>query len=376
MEYVGVVKKDVRTKNLVARLVPGDVALIDHADVDRVSAEALVATGVRVVVNAASSITGLYPNQGPAILLGAGVTVVDAAGRALFDELSEDDVVCVRDGVVLRDGETVGAGTVLTPEAVARASRLAEATLDARLDDFVRNTLTYLRDEHAVLLSDMKVPATRAQIAGRQALVVTRGPAFERDLRALRGYIAETRPAVIAVDGAADALLKVRVRPDVIIGDMDSVSDGALRCGAQLIAHAYRDGRCPAAARLDALGLPYTRWALAATSEDLGLLLAWHSRADLIVAVGSHTSLSDYLDKGRAGAASSFVVRLKVGDKLMDARGVSRLYHAAPRPGHVLPVVLAAVAVIACVVAFSEPLRSALRLVALAVRAQLGALLA
>ena len=376
MEYVGVVKKDVRTKNLVARLVPGDVALIDHADVDRVSAEALVATGVRVVVNAASSITGLYPNQGPAILLGAGVTVVDAAGRALFDELSEDDVVCVRDGVVLRDGETVGAGTVLTPEAVARASRLAEATLDARLDDFVRNTLTYLRDEHAVLLSDMKVPATRAQIAGRQTLVVTRGPAFERDLRALRGYIAETRPAVIAVDGAADALLKVRVRPDVIIGDMDSVSDGALRCGAQLIAHAYRDGRCPAAARLDALGLPYTRWALTATSEDLGLLLAWHSRADLIVAVGSHTSLVDYLDKGRAGAASSFVVRLKVGDKLMDARGVSRLYHAAPRPGHVLPVVLAAVAVIACVVAFSEPLRSALRLVALAVRAQLGALLA
>ena len=372
MEYTGVVKKDARTKNLVARLVPGDVAVIDHADVDRVSAEALVATGVSVVVNAAPSCSGVYPSQGASILLDAGVTVVDAVGRAAFDELTEDATVTVRDGVLLCEGRTVGAGVILTRRAVEQSLRLAEATLDARLDEFVRNTLTYLRQEHAVLLADMEVPPTRVQIAGRQTLVVTRGPAFEQDLKALRGYISETRPAVIAVDGAADALLKVRVTPDIIIGDMDSVSDAALRCGAQVIAHAYADGSCPAAARLDAMGLAYTRWSLRCTSEDLALLLAWHSRADLIVAVGSHTSLNDYLDKGRAGASSSFIVRLKVADKLMDARGVSRLYRPVPHARHVLPVVLAGLAVIACVVAFSEPLRSALMLALLALRAQLG----
>ena len=375
MEHVGVVKKDARTKNLVARLVPGDIALIDHVDLDRVSAQAFVATGVRVVINAARSISGRYPNQGPAILLDAGVMLVDDAGRALFDELSEDEHVTVTaDGVVLRGGQTIGAGTVLTRASVERALRDADACLDERLEAFVRNTLDYVSREHTVLLSDMEVPQTRDQIAGRQTLVVTRGPSFEEDLKALRSYIAETRPAIIAVDGAADVLLREKVVPDVIIGDMDSVSDAGLRCGAQLIAHAYGDGRCPAAARLDRLGLAYSTWALPCTSEDLALLLAWHGRADLIVAVGSHTSLNDYLDKGRSGASSSFLVRLKVGDKLVDARGVSRLYRAAPRPRHLMPVVLAGLAVAVVAIAASEPLRSALSLLWLTLRAQLDLL--
>lgn len=374
MEYTGTVKKDARTKNLVARLVPGDIALIDHVDLDRVSAEALVATGVRVVINASASISGLYPNQGPSILLDAGVALVDETGRALFDELDEDQVITVKDGVILHEGQTLGSGTPLTRPVVERLMRLAEGSLDARLDEFVRNTLSYLKEEHAVLLSDMKVPVTRDQIAGRQTLVVTRGPSFAEDLKALRGYIAETHPAVIAVDGATDVLLRERIVPDVVIGDMDSVSDEGLRCGAQLIAHAYADGRCPAAGRLDALGLSYTEWALPCTSEDLGLLLAWHSHAELIVAVGSHTSLSDYLDKGRAGASSSFIVRLKVGDKLMDARGVSKLYRSVPRPRHVVPVIVAGLAVIALVIALSDPLRSAFQLLVLTVRAQLDVL--
>lgn len=374
MEYAGVVKKDARTKNLVARLVPGDIALIDHVDLDRVSAQALVATGARVVINAAPSISGRYPNQGPSILLEAGVVLVDDAGRALFDELSEDEAVVVRDGVVLRDGQTVGSGAVLSSDDVERLLREAERALDERLEEFVRNTLDYVSREHAVLLSDMEVPATRAQIAGRQTLVVTRGPSFEEDLKALRSYIAETHPAIIAVDGAADVLLREKVTPDIVIGDMDSVSDEGLRCGAQIIAHAYGDGRCPAAERLERLGLAFTTWALPCTSEDLALLLAWHSRADLIVAVGSHTSLNDYLDKGRDGASSSYLVRLKVGDKLMDARGVSRLYRSAPRPRHVVPIVLAGLALAVVVIAVSEPLRSALSLVWLVVRAQLDLL--
>ncbi|MEE8716135.1 MAG: putative cytokinetic ring protein SteA [Coriobacteriales bacterium] len=374
MEQRGTVKKDERTKNLVARLVPGDIALIDHVDIDRVSAESLVATGVSVVINASRSISGRYPNEGPSILLAAGITLVDDVGRATFDELSEDDVVTVRDGVIVRDGDTVGSGVVLTPEMAEREKHAAEGELDRRLEDFVRNTLSYVTSEHSVLLSDMQVPQTTVQLAGRHVLVVARGPSFTRDIRAMRGYIDDVHPAVIAVDGAADSLLSQRIKPDVIVGDMDSVSDAGLRCGAQLIAHAYPDGRCPAARRLDGLGVPYTTWALPATSEDLGLLLAYHSRAGLIVSLGTHSSLNDYLDKGRSGAASSFLVQLKVRDRLVDARGVSELYHSVPKRSYVVPLLLVGVIAIVAVIVVSEPLRSTLRLLVLTIQAWFGAL--
>ena len=374
MEQRGTVKKDERTKNLVARLVPGDIALIDHVDIDRVSAESLVATGVSVVINASRSISGRYPNEGPSILLAAGITLVDDVGRATFDELSEDDVVTVRDGVIVRDGDTVGSGAVLTPEMAEREKHAAEGELDRRLEDFVRNTLSYVTSEHSVLLSDMQVPQTMVQLAGRHVLVVARGPSFTRDIRAMRGYIDDVHPAVIAVDGAADSLLNQRIKPDVIVGDMDSVSDAGLRCGAQLIAHAYPDGRCPAARRLDGLGVPYTTWALPATSEDLGLLLAYHSRAGLIVSLGTHSSLNDYLDKGRSGAASSFLVQLKVRDRLVDARGVSELYHSVPKRSYVVPLLLVGVIAIVAVIVVSEPLRSTLRLLVLTIQAWFGAL--
>lgn len=375
MEYTGTIKKDERTKNLISRLVPGDVALIDHIDIDRVSAESLVSAGVKVVINASRSISGRYPNEGPSILLANDVTVVDNVGRAAFDELTEDEVVTVRDGVILRGGNTVGSGTILTTEMVERDKHAAEGVLDERLEEFVRNTLSYVTKEHAVLLSDMKVPTTRVQLAGRHVLVVARGPSFTKDIRALRGYIEDVRPAIIAIDGAADALLKQRIIPDIIVGDMDSVSDGGLQCGAQLIAHAYTDGTCPAAARLDRLGVAYTTWALPATSEDLGLLLAYHSRAGLIVSLGTHASLNDYLDKGREGAASSFLVQLKVRDHLVDARGVSELYHSVPQRSYVIPLLIVGIIAIAVVIAVSEPLRSSLRLFILTIEAQFSALL-
>lgn len=374
MRYQGTIKKDERTKNLVARLVPGDIALIDHRDIDRVSADALVATGARVVVNASQSISGSYPNEGPKILLDAGITLIDNVGRAAFDELSEDDQVLVENGTLLRDGDTVGSGTVLSIQDVQRLMEQADQTLDDLLKGFVRNTLDYVNREHSILLADMQVPRGRVQIAGRHALVVARGPSFTRDLKALRGYIEDMRPVVIAVDGAADALLDAHVRPDIIVGDMDSVSDEALFGGAWLIAHAYPDGFCPAADRLQALGLPFQKWALPATSEDLGLLLAYHSNADIIVALGMHASLNDYLDKGRSGAASSFLVQLKVRDRLVDARGVSELYRGSPRRSYLLLLVSVGIAVACVVIAASEPLRSALRLLLLTLRAWLESL--
>lgn len=371
MDRAGTIKKDVRTKNLVPRLVPGDIAVIDHADMDRVSAESLASTGIVAVVNASKSITGLYPNVGPRILIESGITLVNDVGRETFDELVEGERAVISGGNIIMDARVVGSGEVLTLERVESLMSSAQTELDTRLDSFTRNTLTYLDDDRDILQHEMWIPPTDIRIRGRQALIVVRGYDYKEDLRALRAYIAEMKPILIGVDGGADALLEEKYKPDIIIGDMDSVSDRALESGAEIIAHAYADGSCPAAERLDRLGVEWTSWALSATSEDLALLLAYHSGADLIVAVGTHANLIEYLDKGRQGMASSFLVRLKVGEKLVDAKGVNKLYHTAPSLKHAIPVLLAAIAAIGVIVMTSDVLRSSLRLVLLSIRSYL-----
>ena len=183
-----------------------------------------------------------------------------------------------------------------------------------------------------MLTDETWVPETKVEIYGRHVLVVVRGYDFKQDLDALKPYVREMRPVLVGVDGGADAIMEAGFTPDIIVGDMDSVTDAALKSGAQLIVHAYADGRAPGMERLVQLGLEGTPWPLAATSEDLALLLAWESGADLIVAVGTHANLVEYLDKGRKGMASSFLVRLKVGPKLVDAKGVNKLYRASVEP--------------------------------------------
>jgi uncharacterized membrane-anchored protein len=169
------------------------------------------------------------------------------------------------------------------------------------------------------------------------------------------------KPVLIGVDGGADALLEAGSKPDVIIGDFDSVSDTALRCGASLVVHAYADGNAPGAARLDALGLPYTRFLAAGTSEDIAMLLAFEKGAELIVAVGTHNSMVEFLDKGRPGMASTFLVRMKVGPILVDAKGVSRLYRSQVRKRDLLLMVVAALLVLVTITLISEPIRLFLR---------------
>jgi uncharacterized membrane-anchored protein len=113
------------------------------------------------------------------------------------------------------------------------------------------------------------------------------------------------------------------------------VSDQALTCGAEVVVHAYRDGRAPGLARVQALGIEPVVFPAAGTSEDVAMLLADDSGAELIVAVGTHVTLVEFLDKGRDGQASTFLTRLRVGGKLVDAKGVSRLYRARI-PGRLL----------------------------------------
>lgn len=370
----GIALKGRRTKYLVPKLGPENIAIIDHEDIDRVSGETLVARGVKAVVNASSSISGRYPNLGPGIILDAGIPLYDNAGQAVFDELSDGDELRIddKDGSLYKGTQLIAKATVLDKAMLQQLLTAAERALDTEMESFVQNTVEYLDKQSIELIYDPLVPKVQTIIRGRQVLVVVRGYDYLEDLNALKPYIREVKPVLIGVDGGADAIIEAGFKPDIIIGDMDSVSDEALLSGSEVIPHAYDNGECPSAPRLEALGLDVKPWPLSATSEDLALLLAWEKKADLIVALGTHSNLVEYLDKGRSGMASSFLVRLKVGPKLVDAKGVSKLYRAAPPAKQVLLVVLAALIVVAAAFVVSAPLRQAFSLFWLSLRAQLG----
>lgn len=323
---VGVVRVDTRTKNLTKRLRPGEVAVIDHRDIDRVSAEALVACKPAAVVNASASISGRYPNLGPEILVDAGIPLVDEVGPDVMTALSEGETVRVHEGCLYVGEDLVAKGTELDGNAVTSAMEEARAGLAVQLEAFAANTMEYLRKERELLLDGVGVPDIATRIDGRQVLIVVRGYHYKEDLATLRPYIREYRPILIGVDGGADAILDAGYSPDLIVGDMDSVSDRALTSGAEVVVHAYRDGRAPGLDRVRALGVEPVVFPATGTSEDVAMLLADDKGASLIVAVGTHVTLVEFLDKGRAGMASTFLTRLRVGGKLVDAKGVSRLY--------------------------------------------------
>jgi uncharacterized membrane-anchored protein len=363
---LGAARVDARTKRLVARARPGDVAVIDHEDLDRVAAEGLVRAGVAGVVNASASITGRYPNLGPLILVQAGVPLLDAVGPLVLRKVREGDHLRLEGDRVFVDDRLVGIGTRQSRESVIRDMEDAKSGLGDRFDGFARNTLEYLQHERDLLFGGVGLPALDHDLAGRSVLVVVRGYGYREDLAALRAYIRDVRPVLVGVDGGADALIDEGYAPDLIVGDMDSVSDAALdlarpgrrrRRPAEVVLHAYGDARAPGQARLDRLGVPYKVARAVGTSEDLAFLLAHEQRADLIVAVGSHGNLREFLDKGREGMASTFLVRLRVGEILLDAKGVSRLYAGGSRRWETWLLVGSALVAVAIIVLVSPALR-------------------
>ncbi|TML09606.1 MAG: hypothetical protein E6F94_10535 [Actinobacteria bacterium] len=325
VEFTGAAKLDRRTKNLVRRLGPGDVAVIDHTDLDRVSAEELLESGVRVVVNVASSQSGRFPNPGPLLLVRGGVRLIDAPGAPIFDEVSEGEFVTVRGASVFRNGDCVAAGRTLSADDLAGAIAEQRGRVTEALESFADNTLRYLREEGRLLSEGIDFPPLQTRFRDRHALVVARGPGHKRDLRIVRPYIRDFKPVLVGVDGGADALLEAGYKPDVIVGDMDSVSDRALKTRAEKVVHAYTDGDAPGQERVESLGLEHHVVRAPGISEDVALLLAYEKGAELIVAVGTHFNLIEFLERNRAGMSSTFVTRLKVGEILIDAKGVSRL---------------------------------------------------
>jgi uncharacterized membrane-anchored protein len=348
---------DRRTKRLAKRIRPGEVAIIDHQDLDEVSAESLVQARVRAVVNASPSISGRYPNLGPAVLAEAGVLLYDALTPGLLELVVEGEMVEVLGQTLYRNGEPVAQLERLSLPRVRERMAVARAHLSEELDRFVENTLEYAKREKGLILGDVPLPEVTTALRGRHVLVVVRGSDYKEDLAAVRGYIEEMRPVLIGVDGGADALLEGGYRPELIIGDMDSVSDEALLSGAEIVVHAYADGRAPGLERVERLKLAARTFPVPGTSEDAAMLLAHGKGAALIVAVGTHSNMIDFLEKGRAGMASTFLVRLKVGSILVDAKGVNKLYRGRLRVRYLVQIILAALIPLAVVIGLSEPIR-------------------
>jgi uncharacterized membrane-anchored protein len=372
MAFEGRARLGKRTKRLVKGLEPGDIAVIDHEDVDRVSAEDLVAAGVRCVLNAACSSTGRYPNVGPLVLAEAGVHLVDLPGEPVFDELKDGERIAVRGGTVLRDGEPLFAGQVQELEVIRHAHDRQRLKLGEALEAFAENTMNHIREERELLGGRIDLPEFETTFRDRPCLIVVRGVDHQKDLRILRPYVRDRRPVLVAVDGGADAILEQGLVPHMVVGDMDSASDAALCSGAELVVHAYPDGRAPGRERLDRMGLPYKVVPAPATSEDVAMLLAAEKGAEVIVMVGSHFNLMEFLDKNRKGMSSTFLTRLRVGEILVDAKGVSRLYRPSAGGGPIAVVALAALATLIVIVIVSPNLGDFLDLVWLKIQILLG----
>lgn len=440
----GTVRVDTRTAALLTRLRTGDVAVIDHLDLDRASAEALLVRRPAAVLNAARSTSGRYPNLGPSLLVAAGVPLVDDLGPDVLT-LREGRTIRVHEGRVYDGDRLVAEGTVQDEASVAAAAAAARAGLAAHLEAFAAGTVDHLRRERELLLDGVGIPAISTDLTDKHVVVVTRGHHHDEDLAALRRYLREYRPVLVGVDGGAEVLLAAGLRPHLVVTDLDAATDQVLTCGAEIVirtdpnltepnvagpstgvpstiapvttvsdpigstpttsgakapgtttpgtatpaptttsgldttttpapgisvSSAARAGTpapgtalpdttttpasappapatpvpsvtAPAATapaaiapnattpnldRLTALGVGYVVFPATATAEDAALLLADHHGAALIVAVGSHTSLVEFLDKGRVGMASSFLTRLRVGTRLVDATAVARLY--------------------------------------------------
>ncbi|MCG0274997.1 MAG: putative cytokinetic ring protein SteA [Thermosediminibacteraceae bacterium] len=370
---VGRAVVDKKTKKLLQRVKPGDIAVIFHKDIDELAALQLKKSKVKGVINFQPSISGRFLNHGPEILLDAGMLVVDVLEEGLFDKIREGDLVRINEnGEITVNGRFFYKGLVLTKEWIKSKYEEAKSNYEKEIERFAINTLEYIKREKTLLSSDYSVPQLKTDMRKKHVMVVVRGKDYKEDILALKSYIEEIKPVLIGVDGGADALLEFGLKPDIIVGDMDSISDKGLKCGAEIVIHAYPDGRAPGLERVKQLGLEYKKIAITGTSEDAALLLAYHSGADLIVAVGTHTNMIDFLEKGRQGMASTFLVRLKVGHILIDAKGVNKLYRSGLKINYLAALFAAAFFPIFILSTTSPVVKHLIRLLLIKVRIMIG----
>jgi uncharacterized membrane-anchored protein len=352
---LGTARVDRRTRALLPRLRPGDVAVLDHVDLDRATAQALVDADVGAVVNAAPMISGRYPNLGPAVLVAAGVPVIDGIGPDGLAAIADGATVRVHEGTLFVDDRPVAVGRVVDAGTVDTALEAARTGLVTQLEMFTHNTTEFLRREQDLLLHGRGVPRLATRVEGRPVVVVASGHGHDLQLRQVRTFVREQQPVLIAVGRGADVLREAGLRPDVVVVDADTdqaerPSAKVLSAARDVVVCADRGAGRAAVEQLERQGLRPLRFESTATPEDAALILADAAEAALIVGVGLHVTLEDFLDRQRGGLASTYLTRLKVGARLVDAAAVPQLYAGRVRPRHLLLVMLAGLVALAAAV--------------------------
>ncbi|MGI6678796.1 MAG: putative cytokinetic ring protein SteA [Dehalobacterium sp.] len=364
----GKIRRGLRTKELVKYLQPNEIAVIAHEDIDDLAAQSLVDTKIQGVINTAASISGKYPHRGPEKLLDARIPVLDQVGNSFFDQVKDGLEIEIKGEKIFAGDNYLGQGQLLSRKIIYEKFHQGEKHFNHQLKKFIHNTIEYASKEQDLIGQDLNLPELEIDFHNRHTLIVVRGKNYLEDLNVIKPYINEMKPILIGVDGGADALRSIGYRPDLIIGDMDSISDETLKCGAKLLVHAYGDGRAPGMNRVEALGLDAKVIPAMGTSEDVAMLLAYQLGTELIVAVGSHSNVIDFLEKGRPGMASTFLVRLKVGSILVDAKGVSKLYRQKLKPRYIVQIVIAALLPFLIVSSISPQVSQFLRLLSMKLR--------
>ncbi|HEX4724043.1 MAG TPA: putative cytokinetic ring protein SteA [Pseudonocardiaceae bacterium] len=351
----GIARVDRRTGDLLRRVGPGDIVVFNQLDVDRRTADALVAAEVVGVVNASASISGRFPNLGPEILVSAGVPLIDGVGVAALHEIKEGAKLRLHEGVVYVGERELARGAEQTPESVADQMIEAKAGMSAQLEAFSANTIEFLRRERTMILDGVGVPELYEPMKDREVLVVAPGHGHAEDLRRLKRYIKEHRPILVGVESGADTLCAAGYRPKVIVGDPDGIRTETLNCGAEVVVPADADGHAPGLERIQDLGIGAVTFPASGNAEDLALILADAHGASLVVTVGSQATLAEFLDRGRSGSnPSTFLTRLKLGSRLVDGKAVATLHRARVSTGAVVLLIVAVLTAVAVALAVSD----------------------
>lgn len=352
---IGVARVDRRIRELLRRIGPGDIVVLDQIDLDRSTADSLVDAEVAAVVNASPSISGRFPNLGPEILLAAGIPLIDSVGSELLRRVKDGTKLRVHEGIVYAGDREVGKGFEQTSESIADLMIEAKAGMSTQLEAFSANTIEFLRRERTLILDGVGVPELRVPLKERHVLVVAPGNGHVEDLKKLKKYISEHRPVLVGVDAGADTLSAQGYRPDIIVGDPQGIGADTLRMGAEVVVPAQPDGHAPGLERIQDLGIGAVTFPASGNAEDLALLLADAHDASLVVTVGFQATLREFLDQGRSGSnPSTFLTRLKLGTKLVDGKAVATLHRSRVSIGAIVLLVLAAIVVVVAALLVSD----------------------
>ncbi len=342
-----------RTASLLGRLRQGDIAVIDHADMDRETAQSLVDSGVVAVVNAGPMISGRYPNLGPERLVQAGIMVLDTVGPEIFASVKDGAALRIDDAELYVGDSLVAAGREFTVDLLEAEMALARGGLIAQLESFTHNSTEFLRREQDVLLHGLGVPQIATDITGRLVVVVVRSHGWEIELKGIKSFLREQKPILIGVDAGADALVSAGYCPDVVVVSAthdELPAATVLRKARDVVVVVERGASRALTEQFERMSIRPLPFETGATTEDAALLLACANQASLIIGVGMHATLAEFLDRRRPGLASTFLTRLKVGPDLVDAAALPHLYDGAVRPRHLLAVVVAGLVAVAAAI--------------------------